>query len=350
MKGRAFDYIISIYKHLWMGGGGRAAELRRGWTTRSSSRGRRGGAASRPGPGSWAGTHPGAPSPPVSPSELQAQNILSKAGHASCPSSPPLPRVPRDTSLASLCSGSREDPKRQDRPHLPGAPLHSTHPRPSGFLGEGTCPGLAGRQHPACWGGAGLQDTLLYLQGRHVPVPGLRSPCGSWGWGAEGPGLSRTSGTVRGPAGGRQGPGVHIEERKSRQRPLVLTCACGFKTLDRVGETPLKFGSRMTPAPSYGPGTKKDLVSEQRARSTSAHCHFVQNSRPSISQLSIGRARVLPLPRGIRLRGPTAPQKEPVLPPRATCILRGTALDPCHQGQGWKGPRGGPREGQQGEE
>lgn len=100
---------------------------------------------------------------------------------------PPSPKSAKSHLLRQLGSGSREDPPRADRPRLPGAPIHSTHPRPPGLLGEGTCPGLAGPQRPACWGGAGLQDTLRYFKERHVPIPGLQSPLWQLRGGAEGP-------------------------------------------------------------------------------------------------------------------------------------------------------------------
>lgn len=93
--------------------------------------------------------------------------------------------------------------RRQAPPPRSPAPQHT--PPPSGFRGEGTCPGPTGWQHLACWGGVGLQDTFLYLTERHVPVPGLRSPLRQQGEGAEGPGLSSTLGTVGGPAWGKRG-------------------------------------------------------------------------------------------------------------------------------------------------
>lgn len=240
--------------------------------------------------------------------------------------------------------------RRQAPPAWSPAPHHSPPsiwiPR---FLGEGRA--LAWPDSSALPAGEGLafRTHFSIFRGDMCLLQACGAPVAAGG-GAQGaqasPGPWAQSGAQPG-----EDEGLEATLRKESQE---IGCLCSPVLVDLKYWTgwgrPFEIWQQNDPRPSNSPGIKKGLFSEQRARSTSAPCHLVQNSCPSISQLAVGQARVLPLPREIWLRGPTAPQKESVLPPGATCILRGTALDPCHQGQGWKGPRGGRREGRQGEE
>lgn len=191
------------------------------------------------------------------------------------------------------------------------SPFHITHPRPSGF------PGSSGRGHALAWPdgsalpaseGPASRTHFCIFRGDMCPLQACGAPVAAGG-GAQGaqdsPGPWAQSGAQPG-----EDEGLEATLRKESQE---IGCLCSPVLVDLKYWTgwgdPFEIWQQNDPRPSNSPGTKKDFFSEQRARSTSAHCHLVQNSRPSISQLSVGQARVLPLPREIWLRGPTAPQK-----------------------------------------